>query len=675
MASHATALVLVVLAAALTPNDALHFDAEAAKEHPVSKVVALLKDMKKDLEQEADADEEVYEKLACWCETTDKSKTKAIADAEARIKDLDATVEKMAALSQTLQVEIQGLEKEIAADQKSLATATAMREKAASEFTGEEKEMIESIRALQAAVAVISKQHGGKSASFLNNHVVADAYATAKALMAKHFQLLQGVITPSQRHVLASFVQGGGSSGSTPAFKQSYSPQSGEIFGILRQMKETFESNLATSQKDEIAAQEAFVNLKKAKEEEIKAGQESLEAKKQQLASADETLAQSKEDREDTYASLGADKKLLMEVKVKCKMTDKEWEERQKLRQSELQAVAKAIEILSSDEARDKFSKVFNPAVFLQTGVTRQRGRDKAFLVLSRLAVQSPKLKALAVAVRLDPFPKVKKAIDDMVEALLKEKASDIEQKKFCTDEFFSNEKSTAEKMHTKGKLDNKIAGLGQAIKEQTAAIETLDAEIKELNDQRKKASDDRAAEKQEFERLVGEHKETEKLLQEALTALKEVYSSEGSLLQQAPPTTFSKYGKSRASSGIIAMIEQIITDTQLMTKEAQRAEQDAIDTFAKLVQMTNEALQTKDDAKVDLVAQKAQTEKDLTAAKSELKGTTGEIEALEKSVGDLHKQCDFLLKNFEITQKARDEEIEALRQAKAFLSGMQSDA
>jgi len=664
-------ILLLTLAFELWLTAALYFDAAGAKEHPVSKVVTLLKDMQKELQTEADADEEVYEKLACFCETNDKSKTKAIADAEIRIKDLDATVEKMAALSQTLQVEIQGLEKEIAADQNSLATATAMREKAKATFLGEEKEMIESVRALQAAIIVISKSHGGKSAAFLNNQVVSKAYATAKALMAKHAELLQGVITPSQRRMLGSFVQG---EGNPPAHMQAYAPQSGEIFGILKQMQETFEGDLSSSQKEEIASQEAFVNLKKAKEDEIKAGQDSVEAKKQQLASTDQTLAQSKENREDTYASLGADKKFLMELKVNCKVTDKEWEERQQIRQSELTAVAKAIEVLSSDEARDQFSKTFNPTALLQTRQQTDHSRAQVVAALSKLSVGNPKLTALAVAARLDPFPKVKKAIDDMVAGLLREKEDDIKEKSFCTDEFFKNEKSTAQKVHTKGKLELKVTKLEQTIKEQKEAIETLDAEMKDLAAQRKKASDDRTAEKQEFEKTIADQKETEKLLNQALTALKEVYGSAAVLVQQNPPRDFSKYTKSRASGGIIGLIEHIITNAQLMTKEAMRSEQNSLDSFAKFVQTANDAIKVKDDAKVDLISQKAESEKDFTAAKSERKGTSGEIEALEKSEGDLHKQCDFLVKNFEVTQKARDEEVAALREAKAILSGMQQE-
>merc|ERR1719217_1372714 len=53
--------------------------------------------MQKQLEQEAEEDEEIYEKMACWCETNDKEKTKAIADAEARIEDLTSAIESLTA--------------------------------------------------------------------------------------------------------------------------------------------------------------------------------------------------------------------------------------------------------------------------------------------------------------------------------------------------------------------------------------------------------------------------------------------------------------------------------------------------------------------------------------------------------------------------------------------------
>merc|ERR1719446_2011903 len=110
--SRHTALVLA-LATALQFHltGALSFNAASAKEHPVSEVVKLLTEMKVQLEKEAEEDEAVYEKLACWCETNDKGKTKAIEEAEAAIKDLEETIQEKAALSAQLKVNIAAEEK------------------------------------------------------------------------------------------------------------------------------------------------------------------------------------------------------------------------------------------------------------------------------------------------------------------------------------------------------------------------------------------------------------------------------------------------------------------------------------------------------------------------------------------------------------------------------------
>ncbi|CAK0818035.1 unnamed protein product, partial [Prorocentrum cordatum] len=52
-----------------------------------------------------------------------------------------------------------------------------------------------------------------------------------------------------------------------------------------------------------------------------------------------------------------------------------EWEERQKMRQEELTAVAQAISVLSSDEARDQFSKSFNPSFLQEARRAQPHGR------------------------------------------------------------------------------------------------------------------------------------------------------------------------------------------------------------------------------------------------------------------------------------------------------------
>merc|ERR1712118_509832 len=182
------------------------------------------------------------------------------------------------------------------------------------------------------------------------------------------------------------------------AFKQSYAPQSGQIFGILKQMKETFETNLSASQKEEMQAQAAYEDLKAAKESEIKAGTELKDTKTQEPADTDEKLAQSKQDLEDTRNSLSADQKFLMNLKETCQMTDQEWEERQKSRAEEIKAVSKALAILSSDDAHDLFSKTFNPALLQKENSQNQRVRLAASKLLSNIAkkTSNPRLSALA---------------------------------------------------------------------------------------------------------------------------------------------------------------------------------------------------------------------------------------------------------------------------------------
>merc|ERR1712094_148824 len=132
--------------------------------------------------------------------------------------------------------------------------------------------------------------------------------------MQKHASLL--TLTHKQKRAMSSFVQAPGDYfDAEPTFKQSYAPQSGEIFGILKQMKETFETNLSSSQKEEMANQKAYEDLKAAKEAEIAVGQEQIDTKTQELADTDEKNAQAKEDIEDTRASLSADEQFLMMLK------------------------------------------------------------------------------------------------------------------------------------------------------------------------------------------------------------------------------------------------------------------------------------------------------------------------------------------------------------------------
>jgi len=662
----------------------LSFNVEAAKNRPVSKVITLLKDMLKQLEKEAAEDEEIYDKLACWCKTNDREKTKAIADAETKIAGLTTKIEELTAGSARLNTEIKNHEKEVAGHQTSLDKATALREKQLAEFNAEEKDLLESISALKAAITVLSKHHGGSLLQMPRSHMLSVA-ATLQHEMRKHSGLLAGALSPSERRAANSFIQAPEDYfDATPTFKQSYAPQSGEIFGILKQMKETFESNLSESQKEEMANQKAYEDLKAAKEEEITAGQAQIDTKTGELATTDEKNAQAKEDVVDTKASLSADEQFLMMLKEKCQMTDKEWEERQKTRQQEMEAVSKALSILSGDDQHDLFTRTFNPSLVQKESTKDSKRRAQAAALLSTVSqrLHSPRLSALAYRVRLDAFTRVKKAIDDMVAQLLKEKEDEIKHKDFCVDEFNKNQLQTEKKEREKLDLIAKIEDLELTIKTLTDEIDSLKKQIAEMQVQMKRAGEDREKENKEFQTTVADQRETQKLLKAALSVLADFYGKAGSSLAQRqepvgppPPPGFEAYKKNAASGGVMGLLKQIVSDAKAMEAEAIRSEEDAQKAYEDFVKETNASIEAKSKEIVNKSEEKAKAETDLVSTKESKEAVMLELEQLSNYNAQLHQSCDFVMKNFELRQTARDEEIEALKQAKAILSGANFEA
>merc|ERR1740133_373246 len=297
-------------------------------------------------------------------------------------------------------------------------------------------------------------------------------------------------------------------------------------------MKETFEANLGDSQKEEMANQKAYEELKAAKEDEIAAGQAQIDTKTQELASTDEKNAQAKEDIEDTRKSLAADEEFLAMLKEECTITDSEWEQRQKTRQLEMEAVSKALAVLSSDDAHDLFTKTFNPS-FLQTSDSRTQASQLLKAVARK--VGNPRLATLAEAVQLDAFTRVKKAIDDMVVQLIKEKEDEIKHKDFCTDEFNTNELQSEKKTRAKEDVTAKISDLEMSVKQLSEAIEGLQSEISELQVQLKRAGEDRESQNKEFQGVIADQRATQKLLTQAVNVLKGFYAK-SSLVQRQEP-------------------------------------------------------------------------------------------------------------------------------------------
>merc|ERR1712051_378216 len=308
-------------------------------------------------------------------------------------------------------------------------------------------------------------------------------------------------------------------------------------------------------------------------------------------------------------------------------------------------------------------------------------GRKRASQVLSRVAQKfgNPKLSTLAYRVKLDAFTRVKKAIDDMIAQLLKEKADEIKHRDFCTDEFNTNQLQTERKEREKQDLLAKIADLEATIKALGEAIDTLKAEIAEMQVQLKRAGEDREKQNKEFQSTVADQRETQKLLKAALGVLQDFYGKAAAAASFAqkqepvgppPPPGFEEYKNNAASGGVMSMIQQIINDAKAMEAEAIRSEEDAQKAYEDFVKETNNSIEAKSRDIVNKSEQKAKAETELVDAKKAKDAVMLELEQLSNYNAELQQSCNFVLKNFDLRQTARDEEVEALRQAKAILSG-----
>merc|ERR1719217_85457 len=194
-------------------------------------------------------------------------------------------------------------------------------------------------------------------------------------------------------------------------------------------------------------------------------------------------------------------------------------------------------------------------------------------------------------------------------------------------------------------------------------AIETLKAEVGELQVQMKRAGEDREKENKEFQQTVAEQRATQVLLTKALDVLQGFYGKEAAaLLQQKkqepagppPPPGFKAYKKSNAAGGVTSMIQQIISDAKAMEAEAIKGEEDALAAYTTFVTETNLSIKTKSKEIVDKSELKAKKETERTEAEEQKAQVMAELEALADEKADLHKACDYLLKNFDLRQTGR---------------------
>merc|ERR1719252_24112 len=137
------------------------------------------------------------------------------------------------------------------------------------------------------------------------------------------------------------------------------------------------------------------------------------------------------------------------------------------------------------------------------------------------------------------------------------------------------------------------------------------------------------------------------------------------------PPETYGAYQKKgEQSGGVMAMMDMLVADLDKEIQEMEFEEKDAQAEYEEFIKVSAEKRAADSKSIEEKEAAKAGLESDIVDMEGEHKDTMKQAMAKGEYLSDLHGDCDWLLQNFEYRKEARAGEVEALKKAKAVLSG-----
>jgi len=669
-----------------------------ARVNPIRKVVVLLQKMQAEVTADGEREEGLYKKFMCYCKTGVATLEASIEANKDKIASLEAELKGALAKKKQTTADLAEHKQSRADAKAAMAEATAMREKEAAAFKKLETDSNMNLAALSKAIPAIEN---GMKGAFLQ---------TAAANVVREFAMEKAQIGDDARQELLAFLSGTQSEG--------YVPQSGEIVGILKQLKDEMEASLKDATADEAAAVQTYDALMAAKKKEVATLTAQIEKEMERLGELNVLLATGENQIEDAKEAVAADTKFLQELKTGCDTKTAEWEEIKKTRTQELVALSETIKVLNDDDALELFKKTLPSAsAFLQMHATATETKARALAALQKVA-HHPQLDLIALALKGKKigFEKVISMIDELAANLKKEQSDDDQKKEYCEAELDKTEDKQKVEENSISDSEAAIADMENLIANLAEEIAGLEAGIKALDKQVSEATELRKAEHADYNTLMTDDTNAKEVLLWAKNRLNKFYNPKlykappareltdeqsvtvsmggtlaptpapggiantgiGALAQigssvapPPPPETFGPYQKKGAGgNGVIAMIDLLAADLDKEMQEATVMEKDSQKEYEEM--MSDSAAKRAQDSKsvTDKEAAKAATEEELQAENDKKDATTKGLGLTIEYLGQLHAECDWLLKYYSVRKSARTSEIEALGRARAVLSG-----
>lgn len=659
------AVVTVLAIGGIVPSSAVSLHGT-----PVQKVLEMLAEMIAKGQKEAAVEKMIFEDYEEWVDDQTILTNQEIKTAKTLIDKLTAEIDKAESDISNLNADIADLDGEIAAWEKDQKAATDLRRSENAEFMKVQADYSDSIDAIARAIVILQQQNMD--------------YKQAAALLEE-----TSAAVPRARQILSALMQEKSgqekmSQEGAPAVA-AYEFQSGGIIEMLEKLKKKFKQELSDVETAESNSAHAYDLEMLHLGNNIETAKGNRDEKAEHRASLATQSAELKGQLADTKDGLAVDEKYLADMKATFKAKSAAFADNQRVRAEEVEAIQKAVEILSSPAVQGHAEKYLPKLIqksisLLQLGSASERNHAKdrvASFLKDRATVLSSKvLSTFAMQVSENPFAKVIDMIKSLIATLEEEAQAEAGHKAFCDQELAKN----------KNKRENKASEVAQktaVVDRYTTEIQTLGSDIatlakeqKELTKAMQEATEERTQEKKENLQTIKDAKEAQEALSSALSVLKEFYAKQGGFIQRKKqpavvPEMKAYNGMQGSEGGVVGMIEVIQSDFARLEAETTANENTAEREYNDFMADAKADVKSKHKEEFDKSLLKDQKEYELGLAQKDLGESQAALNAALEYYAKLKPQCIEVHVSYEERVARRKQEIEALQEAYRILSEM----
>jgi len=656
--------------------------ATAEQSNPLGKVFELMSALEAKIVKEGEAEAAAFKEFFGWCDSTSQNLNNDIKVGKQSSEKLTAKIGEATSDIEVATTKVEELSAAIATNEGELKEATGIRNKEAADFAAAEKELVATVDTLDRAVSIISTEMA-KNPAALNQ---IDTSSMSSLLQSLSTVVDAAGMNTDDHQKIVALVQAQQEDSETGApAAATYKSQSGGIVGVLEDLKEKAETELAEARKAESTTKHNYEMMKQSLDDQIAADTKDMNEQKSSKEEATASKATAEGDLATTTAELKENEAGLATANSDCMTTAADHEATTAARTEELKVIATAEKILkdSTGGAVDQtysFMQLESRADLANSEVVsmvKKLARDHRSSALAQLASR------IAVVVKYggkdgaNPFAKVKGLISEMITKLTKEAEAEATEKAYCDEQMAKTEAKKQELDAVIAKLTNKIdqsAARSAALKEEVVELE---AELAATAKQQAEMDKIRGEENANFKTAQAELTQGLGGVRKALSVLREYYGGAAALIQddskfnsfmQQPAAPQQHEKSSGAGGSIINILEVCESDfaTNLAKEESEEA--DSATNYEKTTQENKVTTATKSqDAKYK--SQEATgLDKQISELSADRDTSNTELSAVMEYYGKVKERCVAKPESYEERKARREQEISGLKEALSIL-------